>query len=251
MGIDDKTLRVAQLIMLDMLKELDRICQKHGLKYWLDSGTLLGAVRHDGFIPWDDDVDIAMPVEDYKKFCMIAQNELPYSMFLQHSKSDKTFAFDYTKIRDSRATIVEFHEENKDVKYNQGVFLDIFPMLNIKDSKIHTLFYRYSFVVIRFFSAKKFDIKSIRKVFLKIFHKLHLGWQRSNTKVIYAGEMPDVSASFSNESIFPLKKIKFEGLEFWAPKDSDGYLREIYGKNYLQIPPIDKRKIHAVSIKIS
>lgn len=73
MAIEPKILRKAQLIMLDMLVEFDAICQKHNLKYWLDSGTLLGAVRHKGFIPWDDDIDLSMPVEDYRRFKEIAK----------------------------------------------------------------------------------------------------------------------------------------------------------------------------------
>jgi len=246
--IDNKTVKKAQLIMLDMLIEFDRICQKHNLQYWLDSGTILGAVRHGGFIPWDDDVDISMPENDYKKFCKIAQSELAESMFLQTSKTDKAFPFDYAKIRDNRATIIEFHEEGKDVNYNQGLFLDIFPMLTMQDSKINDFIYNYSFVAIRFFSAKSFRQDILRSIFVKLLYKLHLGWDKKDTKVIYSGEMPDVAGAFSYESIFPLKKIRFEGLEFFAPNDSDNYLKVLYGKDYMQLPPEDKRTIHAADI---
>jgi len=76
--IDPKTLREAQLIMLDSLIEFDRICKKYNFDYWLDSGTLLGAVRHKGFIPWDDDIDISMPVEDYRAFAKMV-NESEYT----------------------------------------------------------------------------------------------------------------------------------------------------------------------------
>ena len=246
--IDSQTIKKAQLIMLDMLIEFDKICQKHDLKYWLDSGTLLGAVRHDGFIPWDDDVDISMPIEDYQKFCKVAGDELAETMFLQNTKTDNTFPFDYTKIRDNRATIIEFHEEGKDVKYNQGLFLDIFPMLAIKDTKLHNFFYKYSFTAIRFFSAKKFEQKSLRKLFISLLHKLHLDWDKKDTKIIYGGEMPDVAGAFSYNRIFPLKKMKFEGLEFFAPNDSDDYLQELYGKDYMKLPPVEKRTVHAVEI---
>ena len=76
-------LRELQLMQLEMALEVDRICKKHGLKYTLIGGTLLGAVRHGGFIPWDDDVDLLMPRPDYKRFMKLAQSELPDSMFLQ------------------------------------------------------------------------------------------------------------------------------------------------------------------------
>ena len=75
-------LQRAQRVMLRILKVFDAICSKHALTYWLDAGTLLGAARHGGFIPWDDDVDVVMPVEDYKKFCNIFEKELPYDMFV-------------------------------------------------------------------------------------------------------------------------------------------------------------------------
>lgn len=248
--IDSETIKKAQLIMLDMLIEFDKICKKHKLEYWLDSGTLLGAIRHDGFIPWDDDVDISMPVEDYNKFCKVAQSELKKCMFLQHSKTDRKFPFDYMKIRDSRAIIVEFYEEGRDIEYNQGLFLDIFPMLAIKDCKFHNFIYRYSFIVIRFFSAKKFEQKGLRKLFVNLLHKMHLGFIKKDTVIIYGGEMPDVAGSFSYDGIFPLKKIKFEGLDFLAPKDCDAYLRELYGEDYMRLPPLEKRSVHAVEIKI-
>ncbi len=246
--IDNKTIKKAQLIMLDMLIEFDKICKKHKLEYWLDSGTLLGAVRHDGFIPWDDDVDISMPVKDYKKFCKVAQSELKKSMFLQHTQTDSEIPFDYMKIRDNRASIVEFHEEGRDITYNQGLFLDIFPMLTVKDCKFHNLMYRYSFVAIRFFSVKKFEQKGLRKLFVNLLHKMHLGFLKKDTKIIYGGEMPDVAGAFSYNCIFPLKKIKFEGLEFFAPNRSEDYLIELYGRDYMQLPPLDKRTVHAVEI---
>lgn len=248
--IDNETIKKAQLIMLDMLIEFDKICQKYELKYWLDSGTLLGAIRHNGFIPWDDDVDISMPIGDYKKFCEVSKLELKKSMFLQHTKTDKTFPFDYMKIRDARATIVEFHEEGRDIKYNQGLFLDIFPMLAIKDSKFHNFIYRYSFSIIRFFSAKKFENRYIRGVFVNLLHKMHLGFLKKDTKVIYGGEMPDVAGSFFYDEIFPLKKIEFEGLEFLVPNRSEKYLIELYGKDYMQLPPLEKRSVHALEISI-
>jgi len=130
-NIDPKTLREAQLIMLDMLVEFDKICQKYNLKYWLDSGTLLGAVRHQGFIPWDDDIDLSMPIEDYNKFIEIAENELSSDIFFQTTQTDNKFPFDYIKLRSNRAKIVEFHEKDRDIEYHQGVFVDIFPMLTI------------------------------------------------------------------------------------------------------------------------
>ena len=249
--IDTETIKKAQAVMLEMLIEFDKICQKHDLKYWLDSGTLLGAVRHDGFIPWDDDIDISMPVEDYNKFTIIAQNELADGMFLQNKKTDPTFPFDYNKIRSNKATIIEFHEEGKDVDYHQGVFVDIFPMLCIEKTEKNHIFYQDALAASRFFSAKNFDRIDTRLFIANSLEKLHLGWdKKEDSSVIYAAQMPDVAGAFDYESIFPLKKMKFEGIEFFVPNDCDHYLSTLYSKNYMEIPPKEKQTVHAAKMII-
>ena len=248
MAIATQTIEKAHDIMFEMLQEFDAICKEHKLQYWLDAGTLLGAVRHKGFIPWDDDVDISMPVEDYHKFLEVAQDNLPQSMFLQNRDTDKTFSFDYTKIRDNRATIIEFHEEGKEVAYHQGLFLDIFPMLTIKDNPAYKKWYDFSFDSIRFFSAKKFKQDSLRAMFVRGINKLHLGWDKKDTKVIYGGQMPDVSKWYDYKDIFPLKELEFEGEKFLAPFNFHAYLVELYGEDYMQIPPKAKQTVHAAEI---
>ena len=248
--IEPDILRKSQLVMLDGLICLDAICQKHGLKYWLDSGTLLGAVRHKGFIPWDDDIDISMPLEDYLTFMEVAQAELKDGMFLQTTKTDPQFAFDYMKIRSDKATIIEFHEEGKDIKYHQGVFVDIFPMLAIRDTPFHKLFYKFSFSAIRFFSAKHYQNNLLRGLFVRALRSLHMGWERNNTNIIYGGEMPDVAASFDKDSIFPLQRSAFEEYEFYTPHKSSDYLKQLYSFNFMELPPENKRTIHAAAMRI-
>ena len=249
MAVSQENIEKAHLILLEMLVSFDAICKENNLEYWLDAGTLLGAVRHDGFIPWDDDVDISMPVEDYDKFKKIAQSNLPKSMFLQHKHSDKTFPYDYMKIRDNRAIIIEFHEEGKEVAYNQGLFLDIFPMLSVKNNKINSLWYKFSFSAIRFFSAKKYKQDFIRGLFVKSLHMLHQDSKDKENKIIYGGEMPDVAKWYKYKDIYPLKQEKFEGLEFASPYNSKAYLIELYGESYMQIPPKEKQTVHAAKIE--
>jgi len=84
----DTPLRSCQLVMLRLLKIFDAICNEAGLQYWLDGGTLLGAMRHSGFIPWDDDVDVKMPIDDYHRFLALASDVLPYDIFLQTRETD-------------------------------------------------------------------------------------------------------------------------------------------------------------------
>ena len=200
--IDPDTLRKAQLIMLDMLVEFDALCKRHQLQYWLDSGSLLGAVRHQGFIPWDDDIDISMPVEDYQQFLTIAQEALSSDIFVQTRQTDPHFKFDYTKLRSNRARIVEFHEKGRQVNYHQGVFVDIFPMLAIEDTVANKEMYDNVLADIRAVSAVSLhtpdgkDDAVERAPLVASLQQQHQGWDGGQSKVIYAGEMPDVAAWF-------------------------------------------------------
>ena len=252
--IEPEILRKAQLIMLEMLIEFDAICTKNKLQYWLDSGSLLGAVRHQGFIPWDDDIDIAMPVEDYCKFIEVAQSELSRDIFLQTSKTDKKFKFDYIKLRSNKARIVEFHEKDRQIKYHQGVFVDIFPMLAIENTEENKKFYDNTLKAIRDVSSIGLhtpdgkDDPEKRAALVASLKQKHQGWETEHSKVIYGGEMPDVAAWFDIEKVFPLTAMEFEGHAFPVPNDPSDCLDAIYSFDYRQLPPENKRIIHAHSI---
>ena len=256
MAIDPKVLREAQLIMLEMLVEFDAICKKHNLQYWLDSGTLLGAVRHQGFIPWDDDIDLSMPVEDYRRFKEIANAELSENIFFQTRQIDKEFKFDYIKLRSNKASIVEFHEKGREVGYHQGVFVDIFPMCTLPNSEFYQNYYSEVFKLIRDTSAVSLhtpngkNMPEVREKLVESLALMHEGWGKEDSKVIYAGEMPDVAAWFDIKEVFPLKNITFEGLEFPVPHNPEHYLGSIYSFNFMELPPEDKRTIHAHEMKI-
>ncbi|MFK5915359.1 MAG: LicD family protein [Woeseiaceae bacterium] len=255
--IETETLRKAQFIMLDMLIEFDAICKKHHLQYWLDSGSLLGAVRHQGFIPWDDDIDLSMPVEDYNKFIKIAESELSSEIFFQTSQTDMNFKFDYIKLRSNKASIVEFHEKDKNINYHQGVFVDIFPMLAIDNTDSNKKQYDSTLKEIRNVSSVSLhtpngkDDSVTRKGLVASLKQKHQGWGNNKTKVIYGGEMSDVAAWFDMADVFPLKTIEFEGRIFPAPNNPSHYLDAIYKFDYRQIPPENKRLIHAHSIEFT
>lgn len=252
--INPETLRSAQLIMLDMLIEFDALCKKHQLQYWLDSGTLLGAVRHQGFIPWDDDIDLSMPAEDYNRLLEIAESGFSEAIFFQTAKTDPQFKFDFIKLRSNKASIVEFHEDGQAVDYHQGLFVDIFPMLTIADSEENKQFYDNTLEEIRACSAVSLntpdgkDDPARRAALTESLRQKHQGWKRPQTKVIYGGEMPDVAAWFDLEAVFPLTTLEFEGQHFPAPNNPSHYLDAIYSFDYRQLPPESQRKIHAHSI---
>lgn len=131
-------------VQLDLLDKLVDVCNKYGLKYYLDSGTLLGAARHGSFIPWDDDVDIIMPSEDYYKLCDIAKNEFTGKYFFQTEYTDKGSLRYHAQLRNSNTTCFLKHEYNSRKRINSGVFIDIFPVYKIPDNKVErNKFYNY------------------------------------------------------------------------------------------------------------
>lgn len=113
-------------VQLDLLCELDRVCKKHGLKYILDFGTLLGAIRHKGYIPWDDDLDVSMLREDYDKLMKIGPQEFKHPYFLQNQVTEKNYDDCVTKLRRSDTCFLPKSDMRREPKYNRGIFIDIF-----------------------------------------------------------------------------------------------------------------------------
>lgn len=126
------TLREIQLFELQMLKDVVKVCDDNNITYILSSGTLLGAVRHGGFIPWDDDIDIYMPLSDYKKFLKIAQRELGEKYFVQNYKTDKNYSEMWTQIRANGTTSMPVKAYKFDIHY--GMCMDIFPAVGVSDA---------------------------------------------------------------------------------------------------------------------
>lgn len=123
--VDEKTKRI-WAVQLEMLDEVERICKKYGLKYFADSGTLIGAVRHQGYIPWDDDIDLAMLREDYETFLKVAPGELKEHLVLQTPYREKNYLRAHAQLRNSRTTGCS--REDRKAGYNCGIFIDIFPL---------------------------------------------------------------------------------------------------------------------------
>jgi len=248
-------LRDCQLKQLSILEEVDRICNKHQIEYWLDGGTLLGAVRHGGFIPWDDDIDIAMTMDGLKRFCEVAPQELPKHLFLQTKESDPTAKEPITKIRDLNSLYLE-GADILNAPYHKGVFIDIFPFIPCPAMPKGFLKKLTKGIVKSYSILHKPHYYSLRAVaewcwFTARYYGSMAIW---NTWSLLADESKYMSnipinngcgMSHLRSTIFPIGTITFEGKTFPAPHDVDAYLKDQY-KNYMEIPPVDKRQIHAM-----
>lgn len=251
------TIRQAQLVMLRILKIFDYICQRHQLTYWLDGGTLLGAVRHQGFIPWDDDIDIAMPRLDYEKFLQIAESALPADVVLQtrHTEQYYPILAVPAKLRDTKSLFLEGNEEKIPCQH-QGVFLDIFPHDEIPDDvqRYHAAKRRIlSLIKLRRVKQFPYPIGGgyLKRKLLSYFYTV-AGIDQKIQRIIAENTDPcskhvacgyDASVCslvFPKDCIFPLVRHRFEDGEFPVPGGWDQRLTLQYG-DYRQLPPESER----------
>lgn len=248
-------LREVQLKQLAILREADAICRRHGIPYWLDGGTLLGAVRHGGFIPWDDDIDIAMRKEDLPRFVAAAKEELPDGLMLQTPETDKAVRLPIYKIRDWGSFLVE-EADDFSRPYCKGLYVDIFPMVGYPSLP-------RGFVkrVARGYCRANAILKSQHYYSLRAFAEFfYFGAKRALCRLLWeAGSLFAKKGEYTSntldnngygimhrtDSIFPLSQISFEGISFCAPASPDAYLRDLY-RDYRTLPPEEKRKGHAV-----
>lgn len=240
----------------EILKEIIIVCEKLQLRYYIMGGSLIGAIRHKGFIPWDDDIDIAMPREDYETFLKEAKSLLPEHLFLQSIWSDSEFLQCFAKVRNSNTTFVEIPVKNQ--KMHHGVFVDIFPLdyypedpkLQKKYERKKKLYYRRIVAKMEFDTRKSFKNKlgdvlikllfpSWRSV-LKKQDKLYRSVPKSNLFTKTGGYKNEViPVSWYGEGT----TVTFEDLQVKAPKQYDKLLTHIYGE-YMVLPPKEKQVGH-------
>ena len=246
-------LRKAQKIMLNILCEVAKICNRHKISYWLSAGTLLGAVRHNGFIPWDDDIDIEVEQKDFKRLIRILQNELPSNLLVQSEFNDVNYFHKFAKVRNINTLI---HEEGSTQFENRGIFIDIFPResSNLFFVKIYHLIMGNSFYKSRFKESKmslssNFLINNSRiliansiLVVNRLLNKVF------KFKESYALSFVKYYVGLNREQLYPLKNVIFEGESFNSPSDHDAYLKSYFG-DYMTIPTPDKRIVHSTKIE--
>lgn len=254
---DGSILRDAQMRMLNLLIFLDKICKKHNLTYWIDGGTLLGAARHGGFIPWDDDTDVCMPKEDAQKLKTILKDNIHEGhIILQTTATDPHYAnSSWLTLRDLNSKYVQDHYAHNRLKY-QGLQVDIFIM----ECNVPKTIKKFSNILHDFLIynplANKYHLKFFRP-FVDINHRLLdmiayplLRCIKNNSNHITYGIGTPFNNQYKKEDIFPLSYINFEGVEFSCPHDVNNYLQNLYG-DWHSIPGEDEIIVHTDNIELS
>ena len=252
-----------KVILLEMLKYVDEICRKNSINYFLSGGTLLGAIRHKGFIPWDDDVDICVPYKEYRRLIKILKQDDKYYVHNPYSLSEEEYYYMFTKITDKRTVLIE---NNFKKVQNMGVFLDIFPIFHLPDSnedydnlykkikKLEKQFFRFYGFEKYYYNKNKIRsiIKSIvffpqfvikrkyknnRKEILELFEKN----DSVQTSFIGNPTPPNTYRNrFAIDSFIDKIEVEFEGIKVYAPFGYEDYLIKCYG-DYMQLPPEEQR----------
>lgn len=260
---EQETLNKIHELNLLLADEIKRICEKYNIKYFMIAGTLLGAVRHKGFIPWDDDMDFGMLRKDYNKFVRICTKELDEDkFFLQTQFNTKNYAFDIGKLK-LKGTIIE-ENFSKNTAIDKSIFVDIFPFDFMTENKFGQKLSAIKFYICRTLlwikcgygtdtDKKKFKYKlakfisgffSIKE--LKLYErKITSKYNDFETKYVVAfdGAYGVKKETLLKEWIFNLDNYKFENRVYPGIKDHDSYLSYFYG-DYMTLPPEDKRGGH-------
>ena len=261
----DATLEEHQGALYELLLEFDRICQKIGVSYTLFSGTLLGAVRHKGFIPWDDDLDVAMLREDYEKFLKHFDDILNKEKFFLQKEFSEHFPMFFSKLRMNNTTCLEKYHP-KDSATHLGIYIDIFPCDNAAGTNLgrKIQFLASKVVIAKSLWRRGYETNSIKKkIFMKIcyclpmtpFLKIVKNKKRKNSPVVHSFL---AAASVYDKNIYPRKwisdveRLRFEDGEFLASSQYHELLSTMYGQ-YMIIPPEEERKckVHAIKVDLN
>lgn len=263
---DNSQLRQLQLYELNLLKTFADICEKNNLRYYMIGGTMLGAVRHRGFIPWDDDIDIGMPREDYIRFLEIAQKSLPHQYKILNYKKDKDYLRYFSRLVDTRVKI--YNDSNTDTLI-ENAWMDIFPLdgtsnigfvrnLQFLMLCVNRVMYHFSCFE-QMVNLMRPGRPKYQQLIIKFGMKFKVGRRRDSKAILdkidrklqrYSFDKSDYVMNFFGayvkKEVLPrewfgeAKKYQFEDAMLNGPAEYDIYLRQFYGE--YQIPPSDEHK---------
>lgn len=270
--LEENKLKKLKEILLDMVNEISKICEEEQIRYFMLGGTHIGAIRHQGFIPWDDDIDIAMPRKDYEKFLKLVEKKLPENLKLYHYSNNDTVSVQFIKIINNKYETVEMKGENGEIPVKNNVFIDIFPFDNLPDNPLERIIFKSKMLlkilkvrIIRLSVIYKDGYKGkniLKKMFcalnkyLKNKDKLIREYkeldslskkyiEQDNTKYIINFSSLNFKIikkeTFLRKRFFNFKKYKFEDIELYGIEEYDYYLSKRFG-NYMKLPPIEEQE---------
>ena len=263
-------LKYLQKLEMEILSDFRKICDENKLTYFGVYGTGIGALRHKGYIPWDDDIDIGMPRKDYNKFMELIQKQMPDKYEVLNTDNDINFPLATTRLVLKGTTFREF--SMKDVECNLGIFLDIYAFENAADGIIPYYLQMWS----AWFWGKLLILRSVPRPYLYVHgitaklvtaaciathhimvkfgitkeflykkrEKANRRYENKNTKRVafFCDPLP-YTATFYKDDLYPLRDIEFEGGTLPFPNHLEGHLTKMYG-DFMTMPPVEKRKTH-------
>ena len=259
MVLNDSSLNVLQFRLTKLLHRVHLICVENGIRYTMMGGTLIGAIRHQGFIPWDDDIDIGMPYEDYKKFIAVATSHKYEGLAFGIPGETEDYFQTFVKVFDTTTTL---KENNRTKSKPKGIFIDVFPLAFVGDTRWEILynvrkfrFWRdvltrkdyhlckgwfflveWIYILLGKFLSTDFSLKRIRSHYEKLASKKTL-------------MMADLDGN--NRGVVPAYLFEeftlydFENYQFYGMKRADEYLRWVFG-DYMKMPPENQRTPHHI-----
>lgn len=254
-------------VQLEIMIEIDRLCTKHNIRYYLAYGTLIGAIRHNGFIPWDDDIDIMMPYDDMIKFAKICESELDERFFYQSPESEQEYGLTINRVRRNNSLLLEPTLMGK--KVHQGIMVDIYPLFGAETTKfkrkmqvvnaMRRALYMLDEPVKNHGSIMKLGssfllktktLKHKKKIAKRLTDKMvKKSFDNSEFVTVLDSGIKEMSTTYKKEWFGNGIRHKFEDYEFIVPCDSDSVLRTYFG-DYMQLPPVEERKYHHEYLKI-
>lgn len=270
MQYDPDDLRQLQLVELEVLLAIDELCARYDIPYFLDSGSALGAMRHGGFIPWDDDVDIGMLREDYERFVAIASDELPGGYRLLTPDVTGGYAPMWAKVMKEGTKF--YTRETLEAGLDQGVFVDVFPydrlcgddrgaQRQVADClKWQRASYMYHAASVHVPHGG--PLGWFERLACRVAHSALRLCTRQDALVAHfrsaisrgvAGDRVavlsyPVEGGFARAELLPARIVSFEGYELPVPRDAEGYLAKKYGEDWEQLPPEDQRRNHSPEV---
>ena len=242
-------------IELEIFRSFIQLCGQLNLKYYVLGGTLLGAVRHQGFIPWDDDIDVGMPRKDYETLLALGQQYLPEGLFLQTFQTDPGYPANFAKLRNSHTTFVEY--SLKDCSMNHGIYIDIFPLDYYPDAGQRLFEAKKLLMSLRITDAfstsgMKPATKMVRWISRVLYPSVSGAVKKREalfTSVTHGEKIANHCGAWGKKEIMPAAwygdgvLVPFEGMQVKAPSCYHEWLTQVYG-NYMQLPPAEKRIPH-------